>query len=271
MFGTTFPWMKEWVPHVQHLGQYGFEFKIFTPNTDVESVGNVEFVPMTTDQFNDLVEKKLGVRPNMYTTEKGVPSVHVTDFIVANGRILEDYLKDSDFIGMTNLDVVFGRLDHFVPDNLLESLDMFSDDVDGVINGVFTLFRNTDQINDLFKEIPQWKEVVGQSPCKKCTGEGDRHSLFGSDEYLLTDVMKKHPEVRFGFQRYFPFHSHDRLENHVPDAKLTVFPDGSLFELLKDTAPPNWIHARPFIGREVAYYHFNITKRWPPLSTAKVS
>lgn len=265
MFGTTFPWIQEFVDHVQHLEKYGWYWKIFTPNIDVQSRGNVEFVPMTTDQFNELVDKKLGVKPNMYMTQKGVPSVHVTDFYVATGRIFEDYLKDSHFWGITNLDVVYGRLDQYLSDSILEQCDIFTDDLE-TINGVFCLFRNTEKMNDLFKEIPDWKEKLAQPPCKKCLGENEeKHFLYGTDEYDMTNLVKKHPEIRYFYPKYYPLHGHDRMENHVPEIKLAIQSDGSLWELSKDVAPPNWIHARPFIGRQIMYFHFQRTKKWPPL------
>lgn len=266
MFGTTFDWFHEWQKHVQHLGKYGWEWYVFTPNTDVKTMGNVVIHPMTPEQFSDLVEKKLGVRPNMFTTQRGVPSVHVTDFIVANGIILEDYLKESDFVGMTNLDVVYGRLDHFIPDSVLDDCDVFTDDVN-VINGVFSLYRNTPTVNNLFKDIPDWQAKFAQEPCKKCVdGSAPNHTLFGTDEYDLTDVLKNVDilkKVRYAYPKRSPFHSHDRLENHVPEVKLEIEENGSLVELLADTASPNWIHARPFFKRECMYFHFCNTKRWP--------
>ena len=35
------------------------------------------------------------------------------------------------------------------------------------------------------------------------------------------------------------------------------------WELLKDANPPEWKHARPFLGKEIPYFHFMKTKRWP--------
>lgn len=273
MFGTTFPWMKEWVPHVQHLGKYGWHWKIFTPNKDVQSVGNVEFIDMSCDQFVDLCEKKIGVRPNLYITSKGVPSVHVTDFIVANGVILEDYLKDTDYVGMTNLDVVYGRLDHFIPDDILSKCDVMSDDINS-INGVFSLYKNKVNVNNLFREIEDWEKKFTLPPCSQCVEGKGGHTLAGTDEYDMSEVCKNaaaQNRIKYLTPHDYPMHSHDRMEQHTPKAKLEIKPDGSLFELFADVNPPKWIHARPFLGREIGYYHFNVTKTWPKclLSTEK--
>ena len=155
MFGKPFPWIDKFIDSVQHLEKYGWCWKIFTPNK-FESKGNVEIVPMTIDEFNLLVEKKTGITPLTYITDKGIPSSHVTDYMVAYGKIFEDYLK-CDFWGMMGgPDIVFGRLDRFLPDSFLEDCDIFTDDVKA-INGCFTLFRNTEEINTLFKKIPNWE------------------------------------------------------------------------------------------------------------------
>ncbi len=146
---------------------------------------------------------------------------------------------------------MYGRLSHFLPDELIKSCDIFSDDIN-TINGIFTLFKNQEEINVLFKQIENWQELF------------TTHQLYGTDEYHMTDVVRKnHETVTFFSPLYYPLHGHDRLEQHVPDVKLSIKPDGSLFELSRDVNGPNWEHARPFIGREIPYFHFIRTKAWP--------
>lgn len=269
-FGEPHSWTNEFLQNVGTLGKYGYSWKIFTENKYENVPENVEIVPMTTDQFNDLAQAKLGVRPQMFMTPKGVPSVHVTDFYPFSGVIFEDYLKGFDFWGIANIDIVFGRLDHFLPDDELDKWDVWSDDINA-INGIFCLFRNIPLINNLCLEIPHWQQKLTTDPCPKCMGEiGEEvhHTLFGTDEYDMTDLMKR-PEVlasvRYGYPKYYPFHGYDRLETQVPNIKLSLKEDGSLWELSEDTRPPIWEHAHKYFGREIAYYHFIVTKKWPPL------
>src|ERR1035437_10243894 len=99
MFGTPFTWIDKFIDSVQHLQKYGWSWIIFTPNP-LESKGNVKIVKMDIKQFCELVGKKTNIKPVIYITPTGVPSVHVTDFMVAYGKIFEDWLKDSDFWGM---------------------------------------------------------------------------------------------------------------------------------------------------------------------------
>ncbi len=263
-FGKPFDWTPEYIANAGTLAKYGWYWKIFTPNKYENLPPNVEIVDMTIEQYADLVKEKLDVRPNLFITPKGGPSVHITDFYIFSGIIFEDYIKGFDFWGITNMDVVYGRLDHFIPDRLLQDCDVFTDDVE-TINGVFCLWRNTEKINNLFRRIGNWREMLGQSVCNGCLNSG-KHSLFGSDEYYMTEIMKQvKNELNYKYPKYYPFSSHDRLEIHKPEPKLKLQPDGSLWELIADTETKNWEHHIPFFGREILYYHFQNTKTWPKL------
>jgi hypothetical protein len=258
-FGNPLGWTQKFIDQVQHLAYYGWSFLIFTPNK-YESKGYIKVVPMTIEGFNNLVEQKLGINPGMVITDKGIPSFHITDFYVMLGKIFEDYLKGYDFWGTIGNDCVVGRLDHFVPDSELEDCDVWTDDI-GQFNANFALWRNEEKINTLFKKIPEWKSAVGQSPCAGCLGIGE-HGLYVTDEIGMSRVMKEIPEIRWKHPKYYPIHSHDRLENHVPIPKLEIKDDGSLWELLEDTSTGmgrRW----PFFGREIGYFHFSGLKAWP--------
>lgn len=254
-FGSPHAWTQQFIDHVQHLGQYGWHWLIFTPN-DLVSKGNVHIVNMTLETFNKLVLENCGIDPQNKLLPNGLPEKPMSDYYVAIGQIFRDYLKDSDFWGITNWDIVYGRIDRYMPDSVLEVSDVFSDDI-GAINGIFSLFRNRHDINNLFREIPDWDK-------KFCSEQ-----LFGTDEYDMTEVMKKvagQGRARYVYPQYHPYHSHDRLEQHVPEVKLQITDDGSLFELFRDVAPPAWIHARPMMGKQIAYFHFIRTKKWPNIA-----
>lgn len=266
MFGKPFPWFQQYIDGVQHLKDDGWSWKIFTPH-DFESKGNVEIISMDTSEFNDLVETKFGEPSHLALTDGGIPSIHVTDFYIYSGVIFEDYLKDADFWGITNMDVVYGRLSEFVPDAVLERCDVFSDDVN-TVNGVFSLWRNTPLVNNLFKRIDGWRDILFQTDCKGCVSGGkEEHHLYGSDEYHMTNVLKEADDIRYMYPKQFPMLSHDRLEQHSPKPKLVVSEEnGSLWELFADTlGDTGYEHARPVIGKEIIYFHFSRTKTWPLL------
>lgn len=266
--GSPFSYTQEFINSCAKNAEHGWYWKIFTPNKYPDVPKNVEIIDMNAEQLSDLMEKKLGVRPNLYITPFGNPSMHVTDFYIYGGVLFEDYIKGYEFWGITNLDVVYGRLDHFLPDSYLQECDVFTDDVN-IINGVFCLWRNIPKVNNLFQYIENWKEPLRMSPCSRCVlQDGTPHQLAGTDEYWMTDMMKevvKTGKIRYKYPQYYPLHSHDRMEQHQPEPKLEFKDDGSLFELFEDIGHPEWIHAHPFLGREIMYYHFPKTKKWPKI------
>lgn len=268
-FGTPFSWTQKYIDNASKLAKDGWYWKIFTPNK-YESTENVEVVDMSAEQFSELVDKKLGVKPNMFLSPKGVPSVHITDFYMFTGLIFEDYLKDADYWGVTNMDIVYGRLSHFLPDKELSRYEVWTDDVGpegGRVNGIFSLWKNTEKINRLCMNILDWRLKLIQPPCPKCMGEGNSHTLYGTDEIDMVPIMQelsKKGEVSYGYPKYYPFHSYDRLHQHIPKPNLELHEDNSLYEIIKDEVFPDGLGMfNGNTGKEIMYFHFIRTKEWP--------
>lgn len=248
-FGTPHSWTDKYLDQLIKFQQYGFYWKIFTPNK-IQSRSNVEIIPMNIMQLNQVMERTIGVNPNCYMLPNGLPNKPMSDFYIASGEIFQDYLKDSDYWGITNWDVVYGRIDKVISNDM----DIYSDDPN-TINGVFSLFRNVKAVNTLYGNIDNWQEMFKDS------------KIYGMDEIHLTEIVRKFDSraLKFYTPVYYPLHGHDRLEIHRPVPKLKLMDDGSLWELIADIGGPKWIHSRPFIGREILYFHFNQTKQWPIL------
>lgn len=269
--GSPFSWTQTYINHVQRLKDDGWCWKIFTPNKyDVPVDGNVEVIPMTAEELADLVKEKLGVKPNLTITSKGVPSVHVTDFYVFTGLIFEDYLEDVDYWGITNMDIVYGNLSKFLPDEELIKYDVWTDDVGpegGRVNGIFSLWKNKGVINRLCLGIQDWEGKLAQAPCPKCGDFGATHTLFGTDEIDMVPIMQelaRTEAIRYGYPPHYPYHSYDRLHQHMPKPNLKLFEDGSLYEIIKDEVYPDGMGMfNGDTGKEIMYFHFIRTKNWP--------
>jgi hypothetical protein len=256
-FAEPHPWTKQYLDNFKMLAPYGWYLKVFTPNP-LPSSANIEIVPMNLGRFDDLVEHYCGVNPQNSLNTQGFPRKLLSDFYPVYGQILQDYTAGFDFWGFTNWDVVFGRLDHFVPDSLLENSDIVSDDVNA-INGIFTLMRNNDAINNLFREVPGWRE---QFQCEE-------PQAF--DEIQFTIAVRKaaaEGRVRFTYPPYFGYHSYDRLPQHFPEPNLYFEPDGSLIERFEDpNADMNrFLNPKGCFGHEINLFHFSRTKRWPRMN-----
>lgn len=257
-FADPHPWTKQYLDNFKMLAPYGWHLKVFTPNP-LPSSENIEIVGMNLGRFDDLVEQYCGVHPRNYLNAQGFPSKLLSDFYPSYGQIFQDYTKGFDFWCFTNWDIVFGRLDHFVPDSLLETADIVSDDVNA-INGIFTVMRNDDKTNNLFREVPNWQ------------GQFQSHEPQAFDEIQFTMAVRKaaaEERVRFRYPPYFGYHSYDRLTQHMPEPNIYFEPDGALIERFEDpNADRNrFLNPKQTFGREIPLFHFSRTKKWPVMKT----
>ena len=77
------------------------------------------------------------------------------DFRPAYGEIFAEYLKEYDFWGYRDLDLVFGNIRSFITDELLGKYDHIFG------RGHFSLFKNTPKINAIYHLVqePNYKQV----------------------------------------------------------------------------------------------------------------
>lgn len=258
-FGTPHEWTEQYIHQFKRLQPYGWYLKVFTPNTDEPVIvhENVEIIQMSIEQFDQLMAQRCGIEPaGNHLDEKGRPAKFVSDYYPAYGHIFADYIKGFDYWFHSNWDMVYGRLDHFLPDSVLQQCDIWSDDYE-TINGIFCGYRNNEYVSNLFRQVPEWQRMFRE------------HELFGFDEIHFTMAVRQlsqENKVQFGFPAYYGFHSYDRLIQHVPKPNLKLLEDGALIEMFQDplhqVMPDHFLMQRGF-GREIMSYHFIRTKRWP--------
>lgn len=242
LFGKPYDryWMESYFANCNSLGKYGWEWKFFMPKeSGYKSLKHVEVVPMTLDEFNDLVMDKTGVKPANFIDERGIPHKLMSDYYPAHGLLFEKWCKGYDWWGHVNWDEVFGRLDRWMTDEFLGDCDIFGNDPDA-INGCFSLYRNNSFINHLFLEHPLWKEAF-------CYVQRDNPYVF--DETCMTQQCRKaHSEGRIKFKTDW-FMCNDHMERHKPVPQIKMLPDGSLIDKTNN--------------EEVMMFHFSGTKKWP--------
>jgi hypothetical protein len=149
----------------------------------------------------------------------------ISDFRPALGILYQDILKGYDFWGHTDLDCVYGNLKKFIP---LRELDIFSND-NNAMCGPFSIYRNTESINNLFREHPLWKEILTD----------EKHNAF--DERGMTEVVRK-----VVAQKRFRMIGRNGQANDKQQHNVELR-DGGLY----------------VDDKEEMIYHFKETKRWP--------
>lgn len=142
--------------------------------TDIESEhrfpDNVQRVKMSFEQLTTLIQSKVDFPVNIQTPYK------MCDFKVLYGEIFSEYIREYSHWGHCDVDVIFGELNKYVTDELLDRYDRL------FTLGHLSIYKNEKRVNEHYK-LPyngiDYKKILS-------------HTVhFGFDEYKgLTRIYK---------------------------------------------------------------------------------
>ncbi len=98
------------------------------------------------------------------------------DFRPCYGLIFEDYIKDYDYWGYCDVDIVFGKISNFIKPEMLEKYDKL------FFLGHCTLIRNNFENNSIFIGEPEFKKVLN---------ENWNHSFDEEFENSINNIFKR--------------------------------------------------------------------------------
>lgn len=112
---------------------------------------NVKIERTTLSRIKKFMTNRLKMRISLDSPYK------LCDYRPAYGYIFQDYLKDYDYWGYTDLDLIYGNLKNFIDLNQLNHYSKIQ------ARGHLTLFKNSDEVNRYFMlraaETVSYKEV----------------------------------------------------------------------------------------------------------------
>jgi hypothetical protein len=100
--------------------------------------------------FKDRVKDKLGID---FPGVRG--GAKAWDYRGSLGALYEEEIKGFDFWGHCDFDVVWGQINKWASDQILSELDVYSSH-DEYVCGCFSLYRNIQLVNNLFKDSQYW-------------------------------------------------------------------------------------------------------------------
>lgn len=172
------------------------------------------------DSFRLRVKRVLGFDyPGLPGTGK------VWDYRCALGLLYAEDIQDYDFWGHCDFDMVFGDVEKWFTDEELEKLDVWSNH-HSYVNGCFSLYRNSKEVNELFTKSPFWKSILES---KLATG-------WVEEQYSRL-LEQSGLRYRYSFFQGWPYTTSPVLHKQ----------DGRLFQ----------------DGEEIAMFHFRRSKKWP--------
>lgn len=150
-FGKIPDYFKIW----EHTCKYNekVDFYLFTDVDIYSDAKNIKILKMKLRDIEKIAKEKLKLKANISTPYK------LCDFKPVYGKIFEDYLKEYDFWGYCDLDQIFGNIEDFITDDILNKYDKIQK------LGHLTLYRNNKKMNCLYTQkgaIYNYKQVLSK-------------------------------------------------------------------------------------------------------------
>lgn len=194
-FGKFRPDFKFWLKSVSENPTV--DFLLFTDN-------KVEFIPVNLKVISTTFDALRHRIQSHFDFKICLPQPYkLCDFKPCYGEVFADFIKEYDFWGYTDMDMVYGDIRHFITEELLVSYDRIL----GL--GHFSLFRNTPRINSMYKNVeqPRYQQVFTY-PCGCAFDEYWGLSRY-MDKYIHEQFYQAYPFDDIDCMKY-PFHSQMR-------------------------------------------------------------
>jgi hypothetical protein len=130
------------------------DFLICTDQADFPAAPpNVRVKQLSESSFNALATNTIGVNVRLSHSRK------LCDFKPTYGHLFEEFLKNWDYWGYTDLDVVYGDIRRFLSVAKLQQFDVFTARKEFLV-GHFTLFRNNSRMRMLYQQGADYQATL---------------------------------------------------------------------------------------------------------------
>lgn len=198
---------------------------------------NIRFVTTTLESLNTKINNVLEINVPLSPRK-------LCDIRPAYGQIFQEYIKDYDFWGFCDVDIIWGDIRSYVTEPILSEYDIISSRKDAV-SGHFTILRNTAAINSLYLSIPDYRGMLSQN------------KLMRIDEEAFTAYLKT-PEIQLKCKIWWQDYL---MNNKNGKAHQEYYLDRWIWQEGKMINTKN--------GQEVMYLHFINWKRTMKFSEVK--
>lgn len=151
-FGQWPEWMDLYLDSIERNRSVDFHF-ITDCDTSVSNAKNIIFHSTTFEKYVAGAEKILDVSINIPNPYK------ICDLRPFFGVIHAEIIKDYDFFGWTDVDVLFGDIRSFYTDEILSNFDVLSSH-DIRLAGHCALLRNTSEFCEMGYKVYDWKNAL---------------------------------------------------------------------------------------------------------------
>lgn len=148
-------WLGPWKPWINLYVEScrrnpSFDFLIYTDQAPPSATAaNVRFLPIDRESMEQRIWEKLHLRTRLPKAYK------LCDYKALFGLLFAEELEMYSHWGYCDEDLLWGRLDHFVPRSLLATHDIVTS-CRCCIVGQLTIFKNVERVNRLALRVPDY-------------------------------------------------------------------------------------------------------------------
>lgn len=115
------------------------DFYLYTDDKTIQSEGNIHVTYISWEKMKKYIQEKYSFKLALEYTYK------ICDLKPAFGEIFYDVIKDYDFWGYCDIDLLFGDIRHFLTDEILETSERC------FYNGHLSIYKNNSKMNALYR------------------------------------------------------------------------------------------------------------------------
>ncbi|WP_422361713.1 DUF6625 family protein [Reichenbachiella sp.] len=219
-------------------------FKIVTDITPPEELPpNVEFVQLTISEFCALAQKKTAA-----TIDENIQPYKFCDFRPGYGLIMQDYIKDFEYWGYCDLDMIMGDLSTFLKP-LLGKYDLISSR-NTWMHGPLSIYKNSTVVNKLFMQGKDWKLIFESNDYLGFDETGKKMGHFRSvidksQNFLSVKTLplsnrkdiESFTEVVFRFKNELNSYAEEMVVDTIEQNEYVSYNNGSITDFHKKEWP----------------------------------
>lgn len=250
-FGKWPDWIELYIDSIERNKTIDFHF-ITDCDSTVSSASNVFFHKMTFDEYVSNAQEKIGSPINIPN------AIKICDLRPFFGVIHDDIIKDYDFFGWTDVDLLFGDIRSFYTDEILSKYDVLSSHAIRLA-GHCALLRNTEKNRKIGFSIYNWKEAVNNPNFVGVDEHGITNALCMTFWDKLSEKLNM-PWIAklFSWRRKQKMKRYYMVEQYSTPFTPIPWIDGSM----NSEQPDEWFYDKGKVtntrdkGREFMYIHF---------------
>lgn len=178
-----------------------FNWLIFTDDkSEYNYPANIRVEYMSFSEFREIVQKKFDFKIALETPYK------LCDYRPAYGYIFQEYIKEYQFWGYCDCDLIFGKISDFISDDMLKNYDKL------FTVGHFSILRNTAEVNTTFMN-----SINGMEYFKTVYSDNNN---FAFDELVFNDIFRntklKFYQIDLSYN-ISVYHYNFRITRRIPD------------------------------------------------------